>query len=116
MVADSSTEAELIALHESLDLLMWCRKIMEFMGRDQPTMPIYQDNTSTITQSYLGGPSKHSKKRFIDIKYFKVKEYLETEDIELRYLRTKDQPADFQASIRAGSEFKGWRNIMGIKP
>ena len=29
MVADSSTEAELIALHDSLDLLMWCRKIMD---------------------------------------------------------------------------------------
>jgi hypothetical protein len=113
-VAESSTEAELIALNESVDLILWCKEILEFLGYNQQCIPIFQDNTSTITQAYMGTPSKNARRRYVDVKYFKIKEYLDMGILKLEYLPTDDHPADLQASIRGGQQLKRARIRMGL--
>ena len=58
----SSTEAELKAMYDGMDFVIWFRDIMKWMGCPQgTTIIIYQDNTSTITMAYLGRGSSASK-------------------------------------------------------
>ena len=59
IVATSSCEAELVGLHDCLDLVMWCREIMDFMGIPQKTTKVHVDATSTITQAHLGRPARN---------------------------------------------------------
>mmetsp|Transcript_16272 Transcript_16272/g.23709 ORF Transcript_16272/g.23709 Transcript_16272/m.23709 type:complete len:119 (-) Transcript_16272:51-407(-) len=71
VVAASSTEAELIGLSDYLDLVLLVRSYLEFLGR----------------------PSLHSRRRFVDIRYFWFKQFL-------------------LASVRSGDAFKGPRDAL----
>ena len=59
VVTRSSTEAELVCLFSGMDIL---------------ALPVYQDNTSTITMAYMGKGSAQSNSKFMDLKYFFIKE------------------------------------------
>jgi hypothetical protein len=118
VVARSSTEAELIAMFTGLDYLLYLRRLVTFLGylqfnQDNP-ITIYQDNTSAITMSYLGRSGSGSTSKFIDLKYFWIKEFLDTNIFRLEYLPTQYMIADFFASPRIGATFRSMRNkIMG---
>jgi hypothetical protein len=117
VVSRSSTEAELIAMFEGLDLLLYLKRLLRFMGiyTDEPTT-IYQDNTSAMTLAYLGRTSSGSNSKFMDLKYFWIKDYLDTNTFRLEYLPTDAMIADFFASPRIGSYFRTLRDIiMGTK-
>ena len=109
----SSTESELVGLHDSLDLLMWCREIMKFMGYEQNCTKIFVDNTSTITQAYMGKPSNNNK-RWIDIKYFWIKELIDNGHVELHHKPREEMTADLFASIRVGKGFYKYREAIHV--
>jgi len=44
----SSTEAELVAIDDSMAQVLWMRHFLAAQGEHVPTMTIYQDNKSTI--------------------------------------------------------------------
>ena len=115
IVTSSSTEGELVTLSDMADsVLVMCAQL-EFLGvRVQKPIPIMQDNTSTITISYLGRPSLHSRRRFIDIRYFWFKQFIDSGLFALKYCKSEEQLADLLASVRSGSRFKTLRRkIMG---
>mmetsp|Transcript_16161 Transcript_16161/g.23536 ORF Transcript_16161/g.23536 Transcript_16161/m.23536 type:complete len:115 (-) Transcript_16161:92-436(-) len=102
----SSTEAELIGLSDMFDLLLVARRLLEFLLVKVTTpMEIFQDNTSTITISYLGRPSLHARRRFIDIRYFWFRQFLESKTVKLTFTRSEEMLADLLASNRSGGAF-----------
>lgn len=111
-VATSSTEAELIGIFDGLDYLIWTRNVLEFLGYKQGTTTIFQDNTSTITMAYMGRGSSGSRTRHIDIKYFYIKQFLDSKDLEIDHLGRENMVADFFASPRQGSVFRRFRGII----
>lgn len=119
VVSRSSTEAELIALFEGLDYLLYIKRLAEWMGYSYESTPIkiYQDNTSAMTLAYLGRTSSGSNSKFMELKYFWIKDYLDAKYfVLLEYLPTDSMIADFFASPRIGSVFRTMRNaIMGIE-
>jgi hypothetical protein len=113
-VATSSTEAELICIFDGLDYLIWIRNVLSYLGYPQGTTTIYQDNTSTITMAYMGRGSSGSRTRHIDIKYFHIKQFLDSKDLEIDHLGRDNMTADFFASPRQGAVFRRFRGmIMG---
>jgi hypothetical protein len=111
-VATSSTEAELICIFDGLDYLIWVRNVLEFLGYKQNTTTIYQDNTSTITMAYMGRGSSGSRTRHIDIKYFYVKQFLDSKAMEIDHLGRDNMSADFFASPRQGTVFRRFRGLI----
>jgi hypothetical protein len=113
-VATSSTEAELICIFDGLDYLLWIRNVLDYLGYPQGTTTIYQDNTSTITMAYMGRGSSGSRTRHIDIKYFHIKQFLDSKELEIDHLGRDNMTADFFASPRQGNVFRRFRGmIMG---
>jgi len=105
-VASSSTNGELISLSDKADGLLATQAKLEFLQvRVQLPMEIHQDNTSTITISYMGRPSAHARKRYIDIRYFWFKQYLDNGTLKLVYCPTAVMWADALASVRFGQDF-----------
>jgi hypothetical protein len=100
-----STEGELVAIHDFLDHILWLAQILEWWGYPQGTIPIYQDNTSTITIAYMGKGSAHSHTRYIDVKFFWIKQFLDSGRIILKYIPREQMIADFFTSCRGGSTF-----------
>ena len=46
--SSSSTEAELVAIDDSMAQVLWTRHFLAAQGKHVPTTTIYQDNKSTI--------------------------------------------------------------------
>ena len=105
-VASSSTEGELIGLSDKADELLLLRERMMFFGGPKlGPLEIYQDNTSTVTISYMGRPSAAARRRYIDIRYFWLKQYLDSNVLRLVYCPSRVMYADVLASVRSGREF-----------
>jgi hypothetical protein len=111
-VATSSTEAELMCIYDGLDYLIWIRNVLGFLGFPQGTTTVYQDNTSTITMAYMGRGSSGSRTRHIDLRYFYVKQFLDSKDLEIDHLGRDNMTADFFASPRQGTVFRRFRGII----
>ena len=57
LVAQSSTESELIGVHDVLPQVLWTKQFLEEQGRLDTTNVVYQDNTSSILLERCWKPS-----------------------------------------------------------
>ena len=109
-VTSGSSESELYSLAFYLGLILYIRDLLTFLKvKVNLPMTLYQDNTSTITIAYMGRPSVHARRGFIDTKYFWFKQYLDDGTIKLCYKPSKEMLADCLASIRSGGDFLRFR-------
>lgn len=115
--AKSSTQAELNSLYEGLDTVLWCRAVLDFIDtsimQNKPTT-VYQDNTSAILMSQMGKPATKSNTRFVNIRLFWIKDLLQTNQINIKYMPTDKMIADALASIRQGHSFNEFRSNLNI--
>lgn len=113
----SSAHAELNTLYEGLDILLWCRAILNFLlpefDNQKPTT-VYQDNISTIRIAEMGRAATKSNSRYINCRTYWIKDLIETHMIDVRYKQSDQMIADALASIRCGSDFTNFRHKMQI--
>jgi hypothetical protein len=116
IVSDSTTSGELISVSDKADKPLSIIPQLQFLLVNVKTpVTIMQDNTSTITIAYLGRPSLHARRRFLDIRYFWFKQFLDSGILQMKYCPSSEQLADILASVRHGAEFRAMRDkIMGI--
>jgi hypothetical protein len=112
LVTTSSTEAELVAIYDALDFVLWMRDIMEFLHCSQGTTTIYQDNTSTICMAHMGRGSSSSRTKHIKLRYFWIKQFIDDKTFIIENLPTDNMIADFFASPRTGQAFRRMRNLL----
>lgn len=70
----SSTEAELVAISDSLSHVLWAREYMLSSHSDVGPIVLYQDNRSTICLANKGR-SKSERTRNIKIRYFFIRHF-----------------------------------------
>ena len=66
----SSTEAELVAINDSMEQVLWTRHFVVAQGEHSPSMTIYQDSKSTILLAENGKTSSSRRTRHLVIRYF----------------------------------------------
>lgn len=91
-VAQSSTEAEYIALAMGATELLWLKNLLFDLeiGCEEPII-IYEDNQSCI---HLLNRWEHCRLKHVDIKYNFVRDLNEKKIITVKYINTTDQLAD----------------------
>ena len=106
LVAKSSTEAELIAVADSLPILIWMRLFLKAQGYLQisDTIIVFQDNLSTIAL-IKKGKSTSNRTRHIDIRYFFIYDRVKSGEMIIRAIRTDDMVGDFFSKELQGSKF-----------
>jgi hypothetical protein len=107
-VANSSTAAELIAFSSTLEEVLWMTELLDELGFAQGTVPIEQDNQSTM-RLIEKGPSSAGRTKWINIKQFWVKEHFENGKIKLNYVPSLDMLADGFSKPLGRSAFMKWR-------
>jgi hypothetical protein len=110
-VSRSSTEAELIALSDSLPTILWARQFLRDMGIDIGPVQIHEDNTSTIALAERGKSNKGMTKH-VKVRYFLVKQYIDEGEIEITHTRTEDMWADLLTKPVMGNTF--WRLLSKV--
>jgi hypothetical protein len=115
-VSNSSTEAEIIALHDGVLHLLWILDIYKELGHQtEGAVQIYEDNQAVIQLSKDAPVNYKGKAKFIKRKYFSVHEHLDNGTVQLVHVGTNDQIADFFTKSLMGTKFRKFRvRIMGM--
>ena len=111
IVSRSSTEAELIALHDGLANVVWLRRLMEELGYDHGPSVVYQDNMSTISLAKTG-PSSSGKSKHIHVRYFYVKQLIDDKQITVEHKPTELMLADILTKPLVGKLFIRLRAML----
>ena len=111
LVSKSSTEAELIALSDGLPTVLWAKNFLEAQGFKVNPAVIHQDNKSTITLAEKGR-STTNRTRHMNIRYFFVKDRIDSGDITVKYTSTDTMVADFFSKPLQGHLFEEHRNVI----
>ena len=93
-VALSTAEAEYIALSLCIQESLWTRNLLSEIGvRDIASTIVYEDNQSAIAIAMNNG--YQSRAKHIDIIYHFIREQVQRGNVEIKYIESKDQLADF---------------------
>lgn len=111
-VALSSTEAEYMALSNTVQEILWFKMwIKETFGRDV-VVPIYCDNESAMTIAENENITSRSK--HIDIRYHFIKDHISSGDITLKWVSTDEQDADLLTKRMSTKRFEKFREKMMV--
>lgn len=109
-VSNSSTEAEIIALHELVMHLVWIQSIYDDLGvTDVRPATIYEDNQAAITMSTTDVVNFKGRSKYINRKYFSIFEHVQSGEAKVVFVGTEDQVADFLTKALTGGRFKRFR-------
>lgn len=110
-VAQSTTEAEYIAVSDCTKEVVWIRRLIAGLGFLQPyPTSLFCDNQSAI--KLIKNPEFHQRSKHIDIKYHYVREKFRDETITVVYVSTKDQLADIFTKPLNSTSFTTLRNYL----
>jgi hypothetical protein len=114
-VASSSSEAELIALQSLTSLSAGEINFLAGQGTHIQA-ELFQDNTSTIRLAE-NGRSTSDRTRHIKIRYFFVKQYLDSGEMKITYCPTLEMIADILTKPLQGELFVRLRDqLLGYSP
>ena len=91
----SSTEAEVVGASEYLPNTLWLQMFMNAQGYPTTTTYFEQDNESTIKLEKNGHASAGPKSRHVDIRYFWIKDRINSAKVDIRHCPTLRMIADF---------------------
>ena len=104
IVTKSSTEAELVGLSDSANQGIYMRNFLLAQGYPLGPTIIYQDNTSCMALVERGR-SGNERTRHINQRYFWIKERVETGELIIKHLGTKEMYANILTKPLQGSQF-----------
>jgi hypothetical protein len=108
----SSTEAEVVGMHEVLPQILWTRYFLEAQGYGVAESIIYQDNQSAILLAKNGRASSSKRTRHINIRYFFVADRIASKEVKVEYCPTGEMIADFFTKPLQGTLFRKFRDFI----
>ena len=116
ITAASTHEAELIALSSAADEALWMRNLLTEVGIEiKDPVPIMCDNQGTVFtvhNPYINHRSKH-----LDIRYFRARQHIRKELIDVFYCPTALNLSDFFTKSLGTEHFHSFRDlIMNTNP
>ena len=111
LVTKSSTESELVALNDGISHVMWTRFYLESQGYFQPPTVVFQDNMSTMVMANKGEGNPNNS-RHINIRYFYIKELIDSGEITVKYCPTSEMKADLLTKPLIGNNFFKLRQMI----
>ena len=114
VVASSSTEAEYIALSIAGQEATWLRRLLGSLNQNQTKETVlYGDNMGAIHLSK--NPKDHARTKHIDIRFHFIRDMLESGDIILNYIESRENVADTFTKPLPRNMFEYLRDSMNLK-
>ena len=116
LVTRSSTECEVVGTHDVLPQAVWTTNFLEAQGQD-PSTVVFQDNMSAMALEKNGRASSGKRTRHMNLRYFYIKDRVDSGDIVIEYCPTEEMRGDFFTKPTQGKLFYKQRDwIMNIDP
>lgn len=112
----SSTEAELIAVDDFINQVLWTQNFLNAQGYNVEKSTVYQDNLSAILLEKNGRRSGSKRTRHINIRYYFITDRINQGNVEVVHCPAEEMLADFFTKPLQGAAFKKFRNsILNIE-
>jgi hypothetical protein len=112
-VAASSCEAEYVAAFEAAKECIWLRALLLAIGFLKPgPTKLLCDNNAAINLSE--DPLFHVRVKHVDIKYHFLRERVQSNELEVRYINTDDNVADLFTKALDHKKFIRLRGFLGL--
>jgi hypothetical protein len=111
LMSKSSTESELIGLSDCVTQVVWTRQFLIHQGYELPPATVFQDNKSTISLVEKGR-STSERTRHINIRFFFVKDKIDSGYVKIEYLPTGEMIADILTKPLQGGLFRKLRRQL----
>ena len=108
----SSCESEIIGLYDKIGDVLWTRQFLEAQGYQIKTNIVYQDNMSTLSLAKNGYVSSSKRTKHIKAKYFFVRHFHNTGELDLQYCPTEHMWADVLTKPLQGAKFRLMRAFL----
>ena len=108
----SSTESEIVAVHDKSSDVLWTRHFLEAQGYTISENIIYQDNMSSLSLEKNGRISSSKRTKHIKAKYFFIKHYYDSGEINLCFCPTEQMWADILTKPLQGVKFRQMRAFL----
>jgi hypothetical protein len=72
--------------------VIWIRKLCQDIDGTTPTITVFEDNQSCIKLTER--PGNHNRTKHIDVKYHHIRDMIQKQAMEVKYLSTDDMIAD----------------------
>ncbi|GJY19058.1 retrotransposon protein, putative, ty1-copia subclass [Tanacetum coccineum] len=112
VVALSTTEAEYMALTEAVKESIWLKGLLIELGVNLRSVVVNCDNQSSIHLSR--NAMFHERTKHINVRYHFIREIVESKEIEVAKIGTKDNAADAFTKVVLGPKFKYCMEILGV--
>jgi hypothetical protein len=99
-------------VHDKLPDIIWTRYFVECQGYDIDEDIVYQDNMSSLSLEKNGRISSSKRTKHIKAKYFLIKDYYNSGEIDLRYCPTDVMWADVLTKPLQGQKFRDMRAFL----
>ena len=108
----SSTESEIIGLYDKTGDILWTRHFLEAQGYTITDNVVFQDNMSTLSLAKNGYVSSSKRTKHIKAKYFFIRHYHNSHELDLRYCPTELMWADILTKPLQGAKFRLLRALL----
>ena len=108
----SSTEAEVVAVHDNMSSILWTKYFLEAQGYPMRPSAIHQDNQSAMLLETNGRGSSSKRTRHMNIRYFFVADCQARNQVIITYCPTGEMIGDFFTKPLGGAKFRRFRNII----
>jgi hypothetical protein len=101
----SSSESKIIGLYNKSSNILWTCQFLEAQGYDIQTNIVYQDNMSTLSLAKNGYMSSSKHTKHIKAKYFFIRHFHNSGELDLQYCPTEQIWADILTKPLQGAKF-----------
>ena len=108
----SSCESEIIGLYDKVGDVLWTRQFLEAQGYNIETNIVYQGNMSTLSLAKNGYVSSSKRTKHIKAKYFFVRHFHHSGELDLQYCPTETMWADILTKPLQGAKFHLMRAFL----
>ncbi|GJV72537.1 retrotransposon protein, putative, ty1-copia subclass [Tanacetum coccineum] len=112
VVALSTTEAEYMALTEAVKESIWLKGLLIELGVNLRSVVVNCDNQSAIHLSR--NAMFHERTKHINVRYHFIREIVESKELGVAKIGTKDNAADAFTKVVPGPKFKYCMKILGV--
>ena len=110
LMTDSSTFAELVALHDGVHVVESTLHLMRELGYHNDPAVVYQDNLSTMFLANRG-PGIVSKSRHIPVRYYYVHDCIARGILIVVHCPTDEMRVDYITKPKTGKTFRSQRDL-----
>ena len=112
LVARSSTECELIGIHDVLPSIIWTKNFIQAQGHEIKDVTLHQDNQSSILLAKNGRLSSSKRTKHINLRYFYITDCIKRKEMDIAFCPTEEMVADFFTKPLQGRIFYQLRDII----